>query len=253
MPKYIYQPIKKEAVATFVLVPGAWLGGWAWRRVIPLLETKGHQAQGVTLTGMGERVHLASADVGIETAIEDVLNIIKYDDLDDFVLVGHSFAGKVVAGVADRAPERVKMVLYLDAFRPKKGVRTPQGSFDPNEFGGLKPGEWTIPLTEGIIGTIGKDVMGQDRKWMLSKATPWPAKHASDAVTLSENFDSVKSAYIFCTGSGDPVDEIVEGKWGKLDGPHKVIESGHWPMITRPEELVEDMLLLTDSVASANP
>ena len=239
-------------MAIIVLVPGAWLGGWVWKKVVPLLEKRGHEAHAVTLTGMGERVHLASKDVGIETAIQDVLNIIKYNDLEDFVLVGHSFAGKVVAAVADRLPEKVKLVLYLDAFRPKKEVRTPQGSFDPNEFGSLKPGEWTIPLTEGVLDNIGKDVKGPDRKWMLSKATPWPMKHSSEPVTLSKDFDSVKSAYIFCTGSGEPVEEILKGKWGKLDGPHEVIESGHWPMLTKPEELVKDMLFLSDSVPSTN-
>jgi len=230
--------------ATFVLVPGAWLGEWAWRRVAPLLEQEGHEAHAVTLTGMGERVHLASRDVGIETAIQDVLNMIKYEDLDDVVFVGHSFAGKVVAAVADRVPERTKLVLYVDAFRPHKTVRTPQGAFDPNEFGRLKPGEWTVPLTEEILDNVGKDVTGPDRRWMLSKTTPWPLKHSSEPVTLSKDFDSVKSAYIFCTGGGDPVDEILKGRWGKLEGPYKVIESGHWPMITRPAELARAMLEL---------
>ncbi len=231
-------------MATFVLVPGAWLGGWAWKKVVPLLEKKGHEVHAVTLTGTGERVHLSSREVGIETAVQDVLNVIKYNDLDDFVLVGHSFAGKVVAAVADRAPEKVKTLLYLDAFRPQK-VRTPQGSFDPtSEFGSLKPGEWAIPLTEEILDNIGKDVKGPDRKWMLAKATLWPMKHASEPVILSKNFDSVKSAYIFCTGGGDSVDEILKEKWGKLDGPYKVIDSGHWPMITKPDELVEDMVFL---------
>ena len=168
------------------------MGGWAWKKVIQLLEQGRHEAHAVTLTGMGERVHLASKDVGIETAIQDVLNVIKYNDLDDFVLIGHSFAGKVVAAVADRVPERVKMILYLDAFRPEKNVRTPQGSFDPNEFGNLKPGEWTISLTEEILDNIGKDVQGADREWMLSMATPWPMKHSSEPVTLSRNFDTVK-------------------------------------------------------------
>jgi len=232
-------------MVTFVLVPGAWLGGWVWKKIIPSLEQRGQTAYPVTLTGMGERVHLASKDLGIETAIEDVLNVIKYNDLDDFVLVGHSFAGKVVAAVADRAHEKVRTLLYLDAFRPQK-VRTAQGSFDPNEFGSLNPDEWTIPLTQEIFDNIGKDVKGQDLKWMLSKATPWPMKLSSEPVLLSKNFDSVRSAYIFCTSSGDPVDEILEGKWGKLDGPYQVIESGHWPMVTKPDELVEDMLTLTD-------
>ncbi|MGH9919546.1 MAG: alpha/beta fold hydrolase, partial [Nitrososphaerales archaeon] len=230
--------------AAFVLVPGGWLGAWAWRRVVPILEQEGHGAHAVTLTGMGDRVHLASKQVGVETAIQDVLNVIKYEGLDEVVLVGHSFAGKVVAAVADRAPETVRLVLYLDAFRPRRKVRTPQGGFDPSEFGRLKPGEWTVPLTEDILDSIGKDVKCEDRKWMLSNATGWPVRHSTEPVTLSKNFDSVKSAYILCTGGGDPVDEILEGKWGRLDGPYKVIESGHWPMITRPTELARGMLEL---------
>jgi pimeloyl-ACP methyl ester carboxylesterase len=229
----------RTLMTTFVLVPGAWLGGWAWKKVSPLLEGRGHQVYAVTLTGMGERVHLFSKDLSIETAIQDVLNVIEYNDLDDFVLVGHSFAGKVVAAVADRVPKkkRVKVLLFLDAFRPSKGVRTPQGSFTDAIGAGL-----TIPLTEEILGSTGRDVQGADREWLLSKATPWPTKYAGDPVTLSENFDSIRQAYIFCTGGGDDVAEILKEK---LEGPAKVIESGHWPMITKPEELVEDMLSLT--------
>lgn len=231
-------------MAKFVLVPGAWLGAWAWKRVVPILEEGGHSAFPITLTGMGERVHLASEDLGMETAIQDVMNVIKYNDLDDFVLVGHSFAGKVAAAVADRVPDKVKLILYVDAFRPEK-VRTPQGGFDPTrEFGNLKPGAWAIPLTEAVVDSIGKDVKGQDRNWLMSQATPWPVKPPMEPITLSKGFDSVKSAYIFCTASGDPVDEIVAGKWGKLDGPYKLIDSGHWPMITKPEELARDLVSL---------
>lgn len=230
----------------FVLIPGAWLGSWVWKRVTPMLEEKGHEVIPITLTGMGERVHLVSNEIGIDTAIQDVLNVIKYNDLDDFVLVGHSFAGKVVAAVADHEPKKVKVILYLDAFRPKR-VRTPQGAFDPQEFNPPR-GSLTIPLTSEILDSIGNDVRGPDRKWILSKATPWPVKYATDPVTISKNFDGVKSAYIFCTGGGDPVDEILKGKWGTLYGPHKVIDSGHWPMITKPEELVDDMLLLSSTM-----
>jgi pimeloyl-ACP methyl ester carboxylesterase len=232
------------AQTEFVLVPGAWLGSWAWKKVVPLLAKNGHSAHPVTLTGMGDRVHLASDNLGIETAIQDVLNTIRYNDLDDFVLVGHSFAGKVVAAVADRIPESVQMLLYLDALRPDK-VRTPQAAFNPSgEFGPPPPSTDGIPLTEEIIERIGKDVKGRDRQWMLSKASPWPLKYATEPITLSEKFDSIRSAYIFCTLSGDPVDEIIEGKWGKLEGTYKLIETGHWPMITKPEELVTDMIAL---------
>jgi pimeloyl-ACP methyl ester carboxylesterase len=193
---------------------------------------------------MGERVHLASKDVGMETAIQDVLNVIKYNDLDDFVLVGHSFAGKVVAAVADRVHEKVQKAVYVDAFRPEK-VRTPQGAFDPTrEFGPPPQGGIAIPLTEEIIDRIGQDVRGSNRKWMMSMATPWPIRLAADPITLSKNYDEVKEAYVFCSLSGDPVDEIIAGKWGKLEGPYHVIDTGHWPMITKPEELAKDLISL---------
>jgi len=212
--------------------------------VVPILEREGHEAYPVTLTGMGERVHLASKELGIETAVQDVLNVISFNDLDDFVLVGHSFAGKVVAPVADRLHEEVSAIVYLDAFRPEK-VRTPQGAFNPaSEFGPPPSGTFAIPLTEQTIERIGGDVQGEDRKWMMAKATPWPVKPAADPITLSSSFDSVRSAYIFCAKSGDPVDEIIAGKWGKLDGPYRVIDSGHWPMITKPERLAEDLVAL---------
>jgi pimeloyl-ACP methyl ester carboxylesterase len=228
----------------FVLIPGAWLGAWAWRKVTPLLESAGHSAYPVTLTGMGERVHLASKDVGMETATQDVLNVIKYNEIDNPVLVGHSFAGKVAAAVADRAHDRVKKVLYVDAFRPER-VREPQGGFDATrEFGPPAPGALGIPLTEKTIDTIGKDVQGADRKWMLASSTPWPLRHGLDPITLSPHYDAVQEAYIFCRLSGDPVDEIVAGKWGKLLGPHTIIDSGHWPMITQPEQLAKDLIAL---------
>lgn len=186
-------------------------------------------------------------DVGVETAIQDVLNVVEYNDLDDIVLAGHSFAGKVVAAVADRVPGKVSLLLYVDAYVPDK-VRTPQAAFDPSsEFGPVPQGSLGVPLTEKTIDAIGKDVVGADREWLLSKATPWPLKLATDPVTLSSSFDSVKAARVFCRGGGDPVDDIIAGKWGKMEDPYKVIDSGHWPMITKPQELADDMISLAGS------
>jgi len=232
-------------MAKFVLVPGAWLGAWAWEKVTPLLEEKGHEVYPVTLTGMGDRSHLASPEVGMETAVQDVLNVMKYNGIDDLVLVGHSFAGKVAAAVADRASDKVQMIIYVDAFRPEI-TREPQGGFDPTrEFGPVPQGVNGVSLTEEIIDRIGKDLVGPNRKWMMSMATPWPIRLAKDPITLSRNYDEKKETYIFCSQSGDPVDEIISGKWGKLNGPYRVIEAGHWPMITRPRELAEAMMTLT--------
>ena len=228
----------------FVLVPGAWLGAWAWKRVTPLLEEKGHSVFPVTLTGMGERVHLATPEVGMETAIQDVLNVIKYNEIERFVLVGHSFAGKVAAAVADRAHRKVEKVIYLDAFRPER-VTTPQGNFDPSgEFGAPPEGALGIPLTEAIVERIGKDVRGSERARMMALATPWPIKLAKDPITLSQGYATVSEAYVFCSLSGDPVDEIVAGKWGKLVGPHRIVDAGHWPMLTKPQELADGLVAL---------
>ena len=226
----------------FVLVPGAWLGAWCWKKVNPLLEREGHYAYPVTLTGMGERVHLANPGHGMETAIDDVLNVVRYNELTEFVVVGHSFAGKVAAAVADRAHAQVQQVVYLDAFRPER-VREPQGGFDPSrEFGKPPAGSTGIPLTEEIVDRIGQDVTGGERRRMLSLATPWPVKLGTDPITLSARYDAVKESYIFCRQSGDPVDEIVAGKWGPLFGPHRIIDSGHWPMLTQPAQLARDLI-----------
>ena len=232
------------SMLNYVLVPGAWLGSWVWKKVTPILEENGHKTYPVTLTGMGERSHLASKEYGIETVIQDVVNVINYNDLDDVVLVGHSFAGKVVVAAADRVPERIHSIIYLDSFWPKK-TREPQGGSTPSEeFGELPADSIGLPFSEEILDSIGRDVKGKDKEWMLSKATPWPGRYAEEPITLSTRFDSIKGAHIFCTETGDPVDEIIQGKWGELMGPYRLMDSGHFPMVTKPEELAQFLLEL---------
>ena len=106
---------------TYVLVHGAWGGGWAFREVDDLLTAQGHKVYRPTLTGQGERVHLATLDVGLETHITDVVNTVLFEELDDIVLMGHSYGGMVVTGVADRIPDRISQLIYLDAFVPEDG------------------------------------------------------------------------------------------------------------------------------------
>ena len=105
----------------YVIVHGAWGGGWAFKKVDSLLTDKGCTVYRPTLTGQGEKEHLASADIGLETHINDVFNMILYEDIEDVILTGHSYGGMVVTGVADRLPERIKKLIYLDAFVPENG------------------------------------------------------------------------------------------------------------------------------------
>lgn len=108
-------------MATYVLVHGGWVGGWAWRRVAELLRAADHRVHTPTLTGLGERVHLAGPDVDLDTHITDIVNLIRYEALDEVILVGWSYGGMVITGVADRVAERLAHVVYLDALLPEDG------------------------------------------------------------------------------------------------------------------------------------
>src|SRR5215207_4406002 len=111
-----------EARRLLVLVPGACLGGWAWREVATRLRALGHDVYPVTLTGLGERVHLAHKHIDLETHIADVVNLLDYEGLDDAVLVGHSYAGIVITGVGGRRPEPLNALVYLDTSPLPPGV-----------------------------------------------------------------------------------------------------------------------------------
>lgn len=106
---------------TYVIVHGAWGGGWAFREVDQLLTANGHKVFRPTLTGLGEKVHLAARDVGLTTHVTDIVNVILFEDLHDIVLVGHSYGGMVITGVMDRIPERIRQVIFLDAAVPEDG------------------------------------------------------------------------------------------------------------------------------------
>ena len=108
-------------MSTFVLVHGAWHGGWCYKRVSERLRAEGHLVFTPTNTGLGERSHLYHREIDLEVHITDILNVIKWEEIDDFVLVGHSYGGMIITGVADRVPEKVRRLVYLDAFVPQDG------------------------------------------------------------------------------------------------------------------------------------
>ncbi len=109
-------------MANFVLVPGWWLGGWAWKDVTDILRKKGHAVYPVTLTGLGERVHLSNEQTNLDTHVADVVNLIKFEELDNVYLVGHSYGGIVITAVADKIPERLAKLIYVDSAPLPDGV-----------------------------------------------------------------------------------------------------------------------------------
>src|SRR5271155_1140249 len=154
-------------MATFVLVHGAWHGSWCWKRVRHALQAQGHNVFTPTLTGVGERSHLLSPDVNLDTHITDVVNLIRWEELSDVVLCGHSYGGCVVTGVADRLPNRISAMGYLDAFNPEGGESLPDIRPDPKRIQLLeataREGEgWMVPP----IPAEAFNVNAGDREWV---------------------------------------------------------------------------------------
>ncbi len=105
----------------FLFVPGAWLGGWCWRDVVPPLQAGDHAVVCPTLTGLGERAHLLSPQIGLQAHIADIVGLLHYHDLNGVTLVGHSYGGTVITAVAEQVPERIRRLVYLDASVPRDG------------------------------------------------------------------------------------------------------------------------------------
>jgi pimeloyl-ACP methyl ester carboxylesterase len=121
----------QRATHTYVIVHGAWGGGWDWKTVDSMLTASGNRVYRATLTGLGERVHLATPTTDLSTHITDVENLIRYENLRDVVLVGHSYGGMVITGVADRVPDRIRRLVYVDAFLPDSGESVLTMASDP--------------------------------------------------------------------------------------------------------------------------
>ena len=145
---------------TYVLVHPAWHGGWCWKKVTPLLRARGHDVYTPTLTGLGERSHLAHPEIGLETHIQDVVNVLKYEDLGRAILVGHSSSGAVITGVADRVPEQVAHLVYLDAFVPADGqammdtIPPGKAAGDGTAGAGRRQGMAAAELGAGTMGPV---------------------------------------------------------------------------------------------------
>src|ERR1700751_36339 len=140
-------------MATFVLVHGAWAGGVVWRQLAPRLRKAGHEVYAPTLTGIGERKHLLSREIDLDTHIQDVIGVVEDEDLSDIVLVGHSYGGMVISGVADRVPEKIASLVYLDAFVPEYG-KSSISLLPPGAHLATVPGEdWLVaPIPSASFG-----------------------------------------------------------------------------------------------------
>jgi pimeloyl-ACP methyl ester carboxylesterase len=239
-------------MATYVLVPGAWLGGWAWRDVAARLRDKGHDVYPITLTGLGERVHLARPEVDHETHIADVVNTIEWNDLTDVILAGHSYAGSVVTGVADRNPARVDHLVYVDSAPFTDGMAMTD-LFPPDALAALRQtvdesGEgWLYPFPGFAYLAEDTSIAGlgeREQAMIAARATPQPWATYTQPLRLERTGAEAapyRQVLIACdemrgmVAAGVPqIAAMAAPPWHYLE-----LDTGHWPMISAPAELAE--------------
>jgi pimeloyl-ACP methyl ester carboxylesterase len=232
-----------SAQKTFVLVHGAWHGGWCWRRVSDLLEKEGHKAFAPTMTGLGERSHLMSKDVVLDTHIADIVNVIKWEDLRGICLVAHSYGGWPVSGALEQVLDRVSSVIYLDAFVPQDGQRSLDVASDFSRKGTLEAiakGEASRPPPKAEIFHVNE----KDRAWVDSKLTAQPVGVALAPIKLTGAREKVaKKTYIRAPVYPQPAfDQYYAAKKADASWRTYEVDGGHDVMVDRPERLVEILL-----------
>jgi pimeloyl-ACP methyl ester carboxylesterase len=252
---------EETEIATFVLVHGAWLGGWCWQRVTPHLRAAGHEVFTPTLTGLGERAHLLTRDVSLDTHVHDIVNVLEFEDLREVVLVGHSYGGMVVTGVAERVPHRLARAVYVDAWFPidddrsmiDLGRRYMPGFLDPLEARAQAEGEgWMIPAPGGpefLLAAYPLLFTGDDLRWLLAHVTPHPARTLYDRVATGDDAAvRLPHTYIICPAAGQPARFAPFAERSQRNGwtCHE-LAAGHLVFVTMPAEL--GALLATEAPA----
>jgi pimeloyl-ACP methyl ester carboxylesterase len=227
-------------MTTFVLVHGAWHGSWCWKRVRKALQADGHDVFTPTLTGVAERSHLVSPQVTLETHVADVVNLIRWEELTDVVLCGHSYGGCVVTGVADRVPDRLQALVYLDAFILENGQSlhdvVPAAVGEAQVRGARETGDgWRVPPITAEFFRVNLE----DRAWVDRQCTPQPLATFRHRLRVDSSFPPSKVTHVLATGyehSPFPAfHEIAKRKGWKT----VTVDCGHDVMLDRPAELVE--------------
>jgi pimeloyl-ACP methyl ester carboxylesterase len=237
-------------MATYVLVHGGWQGGWSYGRVARLLRKLGHEVYTPTLTGLGERSHLAQTRINLDTHIADVANIILWEDLSQVVLVGHSFGGVVISGVADRLPERIQALVYLDALVPNSAdtLFTLRPEYMARFVGQIatEDGLMVPPRPASVFDAASPE----DWAWIDSKTTPHPFACFAQSISLTGRYIEVpRRIYVYAEGGicDGMYDAHRESPGAKVIG---VERSGHSIMIDQPATVAE---ILNDAGAAQAP
>jgi pimeloyl-ACP methyl ester carboxylesterase len=228
---------------TFVLVHGAWHGGWCWCRVADRLRASGHIVFTPTLTGLGERAHLLHPDINLSLHVADVLGLIKCERLNNIVLVGHSYGGFVISGVAEAVANKISSIVFLDAFIPDNGeslLDVVQPAVQDVIQDVLDRGDTTVPVRDAAAFKVNE----KDRPWVDSLATPQPIGTMTEKIKLTGARERVATkAYIRAAGYPNVSFDKACART-KADRSWRTYEvpCGHDVMIDKPDRLAEILL-----------
>jgi pimeloyl-ACP methyl ester carboxylesterase len=237
-------------MATFVLVHGAWHGSWCWKRVRKALEMQGHSVFTPTLTGVGERSHLLARNVNLDTHIDDVVSLIRWEELTDVVLCGHSYGGAVISGAASRVGDRIKALVYLDAFVLEDGeslhdALPPEQRKMQIELTEKHGDGWKVPPIPGEVFNVN----AADLAWVNRQCTMQPLATFQQPLKLEGTREVKNVTFILAGGwDGSPFPAFFER--AKVRGWQTLtIPCGHDVMLDRPDELTRALL----DVSAAQP
>lgn len=230
-------------MAVFVLVHGAWSGGWKWRFLAPILRRAGHEVHTPTLTGLGERAHLARPDIDLDVHVQDVVALTEMEDLREVVLLGHSYGGMVVTGAADRVPERIRRVVYLDAFVPENGRCALDYVLPERAAGFRKQGEehgFVEPPPPSLWGLVKPEHVAFSRRRELRH----PYRCFTQAVRrVNSSAAALPKTFIYCSSPATGTFDQFAAKY-RSDPQWRFHElrTGHDSMILVPGELAKILL-----------
>jgi pimeloyl-ACP methyl ester carboxylesterase len=213
---------------TFILVPGAWHGAWCYRRVTDLLAAHGHRVYPLSLTGLAERSHLAGDAVDLTTHVRDVVNLVRWEDLADVVLVGHSYAGLVIGHAAEAIASKTAAIVFLDAFLPEDGKSLADIT------------KRDLPLT-GLLppySAKGMNVNAADQSWVDAKLTPHPVRTYLERLPLTGAYETIaKKIYIRTTFPSPLWQQHYDALAQRADWKTCLLDCGHDLMIDKPHEV----------------
>ena len=236
-------------MGTYVLVPGAWYGGWCWRRVAPYLRAAGHDVFAPTLTGLGERSHLLTREVGVETHVRDLLGVLEYEDLRGVSLVAHTYGAMVATAAAERAAARIARLVFIDGLVPADGQSVfdaigPRAEAYWMEQARAEGEGWKLPPHRPEDMDVPD---ADDQRWLAPLLSPHPLRTYQESVRLSDPAAAaLPRTHLSCTLDQGPVMGAAAARARAAGWGYRELDSGSNAMITAPAALSQLLLELVD-------